>query len=209
MIRINLLPYKVSRKIENIRRQVTVFLIAFAIIMSGMFYYNMTLTKKIENLNAQVDQINKDIKRVQLAAKKVDKIRKELEKLNRKIDVIKDLETKRKGAVRLMDSMTKMVVEKTKASGADALEGEEEKLKRLWFTNFQANEDDIRIKGIALDNRTVADFMTRLETSNLFTNVNLLRLKKQKIKKLNLKSFEISCTKVSTEKDSEDQTAKK
>jgi type IV pilus assembly protein PilN len=160
-------------------------------------------------LNAQVDQINKDIKRVQLAAKKVDKIRKELEKLNRKIDVIKDLETKRKGAVRLMDSMTKMVVEKTKASGADALEGEEEKLKRLWFTNFQANEDDIRIKGIALDNRTVADFMTRLETSNLFTNVNLLRLKKQKIKKLNLKSFEISCTKVSTEKDSEDQTAKK
>jgi len=207
MIRINLLPYKVSRKIENIRRQVTVFLIAFVFIMGGMFYYdNMILKKEIEELNAKIDQINTDITRVQLAASKVDKIRNELKKLNQKIEVIKDLETKRKGAVRLLDTMTKMVGEETARSAADALKDDEEKpQKRLWFTSFKANENNILIRGIALDNKTVADFMTRLEVSKLFTNVNLLRLKKQKIKKLNLKSFEISCAKVSTKTEKKDK----
>ena len=86
--------------------------------------------------------------------------------------------------------MTKMVVEEPARSAEDALEGGGEKpVKRLWFTSFRANDNNIRIKGIALDNKTVADFMTRLEVSKLFTNVNLTRLRKEKLKKLNLKSL--------------------
>ncbi len=202
MIQVNLLPYRTKRTVENIRRQVTVFALFLTLTLVAMFYYNTTLKNKIKDLDAKIAQINTEIARVEKVAKKVAKIKNELKKLKQKITVIKDLETKRKGAVRLLDDMTQMVVYEAASSTSDDLEGKGDKpVKRLWFTSFQANENQISIKGIALDNKTIADFMTRLESSKRFANVNLQRSKKQKVKNLNLKSFEISCTKAEKKKD--------
>ena len=202
MIQVNLLPYRTKRKVENIRRQVTVFVLFLTLTLVAMFYYNTTLKNKIEELNAKTTQINTEITRVEKAAKEVDKIRAKLKKLKQKIAVIKNLETKRKEAVRLLDDMTQMVAYETESSTSDDLEGKGDKpAKRLWFTSFQATGDQVSIKGIALDNKTIADFMTSLESSKSFANVNLQRSKKQKVKKLNLKSFEISCTKETEKKD--------
>ncbi len=203
MIQINLLPYRTKRTVENIRRQVTVFALFLTMTLAAMFYYNTTLNNKIEELNTQISDINIEIARVEKTAKEVDRIRGELKKLKQKIAVIKDLETKREGAVRLLEDMTQMVVYETASSTSDDLEkGKENKpVKRLWFTSFQSKGNQVSIKGIALDNKTIADFMTRLESSKRFANVNLRRSKKQKVKKLNLKSFEISCAKAEKKKD--------
>ena len=206
MIKINLLPYRTKRKVENIRRQVTVFALFLTMVLVAMFYYNSTLKKKTEELNNKITQINTEIVRVEKAAKEVDRIRGKLKNLKQKIAVIKDLEAKRKGAVRLLDDMTQMVAYETASSTSDDLEGKVNKpVKRLWFTSFQAIGDQIGIKGIALDNKTIADFMTRLESSKRFTNVNLKQSRMQKVKALNLKSFEISCTKVAEKKDKKDK----
>lgn len=206
MIQVNLLPYRTKRKVENIRRQVTVFVLFLTMVLVAMFYYNTILNNKIEELDAKITQINTEIARVEKDAKEVDRINGELKKLKQKIAVIKDLESKRTEAVRLMDDMTQMVAHETASSTSDDLEGKEGRpVKRLWFTDFQATGDQISIKGIALDNKTIADFMTRLESSKRFTNVNLQRSKTQKVKNLNLKSFEISCTKAETKKDEKDK----
>ncbi|MEE8430285.1 MAG: PilN domain-containing protein [Candidatus Desulfatibia sp.] len=206
MIQINLLPYRTKRKVENIRRQVTVFVLFLTMVLVAMFYYNSTLKKKIEELDTKITQINTEIVRVEKDAKEVARINGELKKLKQKIAVIKDLETKRKGAVRLLDDMTQMVAHETASSTSDDLEGNDNKpAKRLWFTHFQSIGDQVSIKGIALDNKTIADFMTRLESSKSFTNVNLKRTQKQKVKKLNLKSFEISFAKAPKKKDKKDK----
>ena len=206
MIQVNLLPYRTKRKVENIRRQITVFVLFLTLTLVAMFYYNTILKNKIEELDAKIAKINTEIARVEKAAKEVDRINGELKKLKQKIAVIKDLESKRTEAVRLMDDMTQMVAHETASSTSDDLEGKEDRpVKRLWFTSFQATGDQISIKGIALDNKTIADFMTRLESSKRFANVNLQRSKKQKVKSLNLKSFEISCTKVAKKKDKKDK----
>jgi len=202
MIQVNLLPYRTKRKVENIRRQVTVFVLFLTMVLVAMFYYSTILNNKIEELDAKIAQISTEIARVEKDAKEVDRINGELKKLKQKIAVIKDLESKRTGAVRLMDDMTQMVAHETASSTSDDLEGKDNKpVKRLWFTSFQATGDQISIKGIALDNKTIADFMTRLESSKRFANVNLQRSKTQKVKNLNLKSFAISCTKAETKKD--------
>lgn len=206
MIQINLLPYRTKRKVENIRRQVTVFALFLTMVLVAMFYYNTTLKKKTEELDTKITQINTEIVRVEKDAKEVARIKGELKKLKQKIAVIKDLETKRKGAVRLLDDMTQMVAYETASSTSDDLEGKANKpVKRLWFTSFQSIGDQVGIKGIALDNKTIADFMTRLESSKRFTNVNLKRTQQQKVKKLNLKSFEISFTKAAEKKDKKDK----
>ena len=113
MIQVNLLPYRTKRTVENIRRQVTVFTLFLTMILTAMFYYNTTLNNQIEELDAKIAQINTEIARVEKDAKEVDRIKGELEKLKQKIAVIKDLETKRKGAVRLLDDMTQMVIYET------------------------------------------------------------------------------------------------
>ena len=201
MIRINLLPYRAARKKENIRRQISLFLLSCILVFAALFFYNMSLQKSIDALDTKIKNSKTILAKFEKQAREADRIKKKLNKLEKKIDVIKSLETGRKAAVLMLDNMTKMVAQKTSISESDLSSNKDGKpVKRLWFTSFQAKGDNIDIKGIALDNKTVADFMTRLEVSKLYKNVNLKTIKQKKINKLNLKSFEITCNRVSLEK---------
>jgi type IV pilus assembly protein PilN len=191
MIRINLIPYREIREKENIRKQMSIFFLSFLVVVVILVVYNMSLQKRIDRLNTKIANKKKMLAKIESQAKEVDRIKKELDNLKKKTKVIKNLEKKRNDAFFLLDNMTKMVAESTSNSGSDSLsENDNESGKRLWFT-------DIDIKGIAMDNKTVADFMTRLENSKLYKKVNLKRLEQKKIRKLNLKSFAITCSKIS------------
>ena len=179
MIRINLLPFRAARKKENIQRQITIFFLLLFLFTAALFYGNKFFTKKINGLNQEINNINRQLTMKMQAAKEVDQIKKDLDELEQKTKVIKDIEKNRKKPVQMLDAMTELVV-----------------AKRMWFTDFSDVSNTVVIKGIALDNKTVADFMTRLETSHLFSSVNLDSLKKQIFKEtLNLKNFAITCQK--------------
>jgi len=202
MIRINLLPYRAARKKENIRKQIGIFFLSLLVVVAIFLFYNMRLQKKIDELNEKIAENKTMLAKFENQAKEVDRIKNAFRKLENKTKVIKNLETKRNDAVWLLDNMTKLVAENTlNSSGSDSLPDKDNTpVKRLWFINFEAKGNNIDIKGIAMDNKTVADFMTRLESSKLYKNVNLKTLKQQKTAKLNLKRFEINCDKVSLNK---------
>lgn len=177
MIRINLLPFRVARKKENIRRQISIFLLSFLLVSLIMIYYNMRLNSNIQDLNTRTNKITKELAQYNKINNEIKSIKKKLELLTKKTEVIKNLELSREDAVRLLDAMTAITVE-----------------KRMWLNMLETKEKTVNIKGIALDNKTVADFMTRLEGSKLFNKVELKTSKQQKFKKsINLKSFEITC----------------
>ena len=184
MIRINLLPYRESRKKESILRQINIFLAVFFIVFVILVFYSIWLGNKIEDLNTKIQNTKRLLAQAETQAKKVDQIKNELEKLGHKIDVIKNIEMNRRAPVLLLENMTKMVAE------ADS---DNKPVKRLWFTDFEESGGKVNIKGIALDNKTIADFMSRLEDSKLYTNVNLKTITQQKVNKLNLKRFQIDC----------------
>ncbi|MBW2011967.1 MAG: PilN domain-containing protein, partial [Deltaproteobacteria bacterium] len=114
-------------------------------------YENIILNSKIERLDSRVKSTRKQVDIYKKQAREVDKIKKKLTVLTKKMDTIDTLEVNRKEPVRILDAMTKMVI-----------------AKRMWFTSFDSKKNVIDIKGVALDNKTVADFMTRLEGSPLF-----------------------------------------
>lgn len=184
MIRINLLPYRESRKKESILRQINIFLAVFFIVFVILVFYSIWLGNTIEDLNTKIKNTKRLLTQAETQAKKVDQIKNELEKLGHKIDVIKNIEMNRRAPVLLLENMTKMVAE------ADS---DNKPVKRLWFTDFEESGGKVNIKGIALDNKTIADFMSRLEDSKLYTNVNLKTITQQKVNKLNLKKFQIDC----------------
>jgi type IV pilus assembly protein PilN len=201
MIRINLLPYRESRKKESILRQINIFLVVFFVVFVILLYYSIWLGNKIDDLNTNIKNTKTMLTQAETKAKKVDQIKNELEKLGHKTDVIKSIEMNRRAPVLLLENMTKMVAENSSNSTSDESAGNDNKpVKRLWFTNFESSGEKINIKGIALDNKTIADFMSRLEESNLYKNVNLKTITQEKVDKLNLKNFEIGCEKFSLKK---------
>ena len=67
---------------------------------------------------------------------------------------------------------------------------------RMWLQYINSDGAGVRIKGIAFDNPTIADFMEKLEKSSLFSTVDLKTAKMKKFKNdLMLKSFELLCQK--------------
>lgn len=184
MIKINLLPFRLARKKENIRRQVSVFLLLLVFTSAVLYYGNSYWNAKIKDLNTKVSRLDSELKTAMKDAREVDRLKKELDDLAQKIRVIGNLKANTREPVQTLDTMTKMVIE-----------------KRMWFTDFSSVGKTIKIKGIALDNKTVADFMGRLERSELFSVVNLGNLKKQKVQgKFDLKQFEITCQKAAPKK---------
>jgi type IV pilus assembly protein PilN len=178
MIRINLLPFRAARKKENIRRQVSIFVLSLAFLLIILFYYNWSLGSKIDNLDAQIKQTESELTKYDKINKEIAQIKKKLSNLKQKMAVMKNLESHRFEPTRLMDTMTQVIVP-----------------KRMWFTRLDSKGQNVTINGIALDNKTVADFMVRLEKSEIFSDVDLKTLKQRRVEKSNLKSFQISCVK--------------
>ena len=181
MIRINLLPFRAARKKENIRRQVSIFLLSSAFALIILFYFNFSLSSKIGNLNTKIKETNAELEKYAKINKEIDQIKKKLDNLKKKMAVMDTLEANRFAPIKLMDTMTQVVVP-----------------KRMWFTSLRANGQKVNITGVALDNTTVADFMVRLENSGLFKEVDLKTLKRPSGKKGQasaFKTFSVVCVK--------------
>ncbi len=179
MIRINLLPFRTARKKENVRRQLTILLSSLFLAIISLFYINMELNSRVQEVDGKVKYVKSEITKYEKINKEIAEIKGKLEVLKTKLGVIKELETNRYEPVRLMDAMTNLVVP-----------------NRMWFVGFDTTGKTVNISGVAVDSQTIADFMTRLEGSKLFEAVNLKAIKKQMVKQANLKSFEISCNKI-------------
>jgi type IV pilus assembly protein PilN len=197
MIRINLLPFRAARKKENIRRQVSIFLLSLAFMLIILFYFNFSLSSKIGNLNTKIKETQTELDKYAKINKEIEEIKKKLDNLKKKMAVMDTLEANRFAPIRLMDTMTQVVVP-----------------KRMWFTNMQYKGEKFSINGVALDNTTVADFMIRLENSGLFNEVDLKTLKQPKGKKgesSRFKTFSVVCVKkplIEPEKDKKPAKAK-
>ncbi len=200
MIRINLLPYRAARKKENVRQQVVMYVVVVLITCAGLYGVYTYLTNQINDYEQKIKHTKAEIKKFEEIIADIERIKERLEILYKRLEVIAALDRDREKAFRLLDAMTTLVVE-----------------NRMWFESLGSREKTIRqksdrrskapppppetftevtINGIAMDNKTVADFMTRLEGSNLFDEVKLGPLRRKEFKgKGDLKSFEIICLK--------------
>ena len=175
MIRINLLPFRAARKKENIRRQVSIFFLSLVFVVIVAAWFNYVLSGKIESLNRQVAETKAQVEKYNKINQEIAEIKKKLAILNQKIEVIKSLDLTRKAPVELLTDMSKLVIE-----------------KRMWLTGLEEKTGNVKVVGIALDNPTIAEYMTRIEASLKYVNVKLLSINQDtSVKGLKLKNFEI------------------
>ena len=84
MIRINLLPFRAARKKENIRRQVSIFLLSLAFLLIILFYYNWNLGSKIDGLSGKIELTKTELN-------EYDKINKEIAGIKKKLSNLKKI----------------------------------------------------------------------------------------------------------------------
>jgi len=178
MIRINLLPYRAARSKENIRRQVSVFCLSIMLLLIVFWVFNGFLSKRVERFSNRLADIEKEVDQYEEKARQVEEIKKKLSALKKKIEIVNQLKMYRKTPPKLLAEMTKMVVP-----------------DRMQLTMLESSGDRISLQGLALDNETIAAFMTRLERSPLFGNVTLKSAKQVKRFNIDMKDFQIACSK--------------
>ena len=178
MIRINLLPYRAARSKENIRKQVSIGVLSFVLLLVILTVYNVHLKAKTNNLTVKLEGIKKEVTIYKAKADEVEKIKKKLQLLEKQIEIVNNLEAMREYPPKLLEKMTEMVVQ-----------------DRMQLNRFIADAKKISVNGIAMDNETIAEFMTRLERSSLFGSVSLKSSKKVSRFGLSMKLFDINCSK--------------
>ncbi len=179
MIRINLLPFRVARKKENIRKQISIFLLLIFLTIVALIWYTMLINNQILTVREKTRQVNHQILKYKKKADRVAKIKKNLKILKEKLEIVSSLKKQRGKQLILFDSMTDLIVP-----------------DRMWLESFKTNENNVTIKGIAFDNPTIAEFMEKLENSPIFDKVDLKTARIKMFKDgVVLKSFELLCTK--------------
>jgi len=94
--------------------------------------------------------------KLQYVTAKLEEQKKLKESLERKINLINDLRSQQDSAVRIMDQLSRSLPE------------------WVWLTEISYDNKALQIKGKALSNNLIADYMTSLENSPVFSNVSLI-----------------------------------
>lgn len=178
MIKINLLPFRAARKRENVRHQVSVYLLCMLFLFCLMGYLHMFLGSQLARLNATEESLQKELKTYETITREIAKLKKDTKDLNAKLGVIENLEKQRVGPVLLLAEIARAVP-----------------LDRLWLNSVLETGGRLTLQGTAMDNHTVALFMTQLEKASYIHSVDLDRttlkfFQKQKRKASN---FVLTC----------------
>ena len=190
MIRINLLPFRLARKKENIRRQISIFFLLLLFSLVLMFWYAQTMDKEILSVKQKTEQVNQQILKYKEKADRVAQIKKDLKALEDKLDIVSALKKQKDEQFILFDQMTDLIIP-----------------GRMWLESFKIDGANVTVKGIAFDNPTIAEFMEKLEKSPLFSKVDLKTAKMKKFKDdVMLKSFELLCMKEKSDEEKKEDS---
>ncbi len=170
MIRINLIPKKVSKKKMGLMQHIAFAGMAFLLVAGGIGYSWMSLNTKLSNVNRQVAEAKAEKEKLKNVNQERKKYEKSIKRLKSQLDIIKQIKTGRFLPIRLFDELTKVLDAKTP----------------IWLTKYTYSEGKgkkgtvIKMDGYSLSNPDLAAFVTKLEATPFFRDLNLLVSQKDK-----------------------------
>jgi len=130
--------------------------LVFLLLVIGLGALYFLQQKAFDRENALLDQARQEKSQLQYVEAKLEEQRLARESLDKKITLIETLNAQRDLAPRLMDEMSRRLPE------------------WVWLTEVVYDAKGLQIKGRALSNNLVADYISSLESSPQVMNVNLV-----------------------------------
>ena len=153
MIRINLIRGK-RKKRKEFNVDALYFLLPLIVIV-GVLLFHRSVAGKIEDLNTGIRKANVEVARLQKQIGEVESFKARKAELQQKVDVISNLQKGRNAPVKIFEALSASVPEK------------------CWIDRLAIKGDRVELTGIAINNYTIANFMTALGQSGRFRDVVL------------------------------------
>ncbi len=139
-----------------------VYIILIAIIaIGGMFYFQ---NRAINHEKKLLERAREEKRKLAHIVKDLEELQKKKLLVERRIELINNLRAKQEAPVIMMDELSKNLPD------------------WVWLTSLKFKSNRIEIKGRALSNNLIADYITNLNRSPYFTNVNLIDSTQKRIK---------------------------
>ncbi len=180
MIKINLLPKEIEKKVTLREKKFLVVGIVILVVV-GFFGLYFLKVAQYAHLKRQLRKVEKELALLETVVKQVDEMEKSKEALSKKLDVIRSLTTNRLIYARLLEDLARIVP------------------SRVWLTSLiTKSESDfltITIEASAIDNYAIADFITKLGEGDNFSKVELTRITSKKSKEGEeiIRNFGVTC----------------
>jgi type IV pilus assembly protein PilN len=176
MIKVNLFPFREAIIKENIRQQVTIYILSVIFLLLASIYFYLDLNNKVKTLKEKRVAKQEELASFKDTNAKIVALKKTLAEVEVKLKTIKILEKGKTGPVKLLDDIASSVPK-----------------NKLWLNTLKEQKGILILNGTAMDNETVADFMDRLEDTKSVHSVELVRTRQKKMPEfdLSLKDFSL------------------
>jgi type IV pilus assembly protein PilN len=155
MVRINLLPVRVSKKKEAGKQQLVIFAAVLLVGLAGNFFWASSRAGDLKAREAKLARTRDDIAQLERIIGEVKNIKDAQQELQKKLDVLDKLKQGRSGPVRMLDELASVTP------------------RQLWLTKMDEKNGAMVFGGAALSIDDVSEFMTKLKQSKYFTKVEL------------------------------------
>lgn len=177
MLRINLLPIRQLKKRAAARNQVVSFITLLTFLLVGLGAVGFLQAAKLKSIESETARLKKETEKYAPILAEMKQLEKTKQGLENKIKIIKKLKRDSSTTVHILDEV---------ASKVDS--------RRMWLKSLKQQGSSLSLSGVALDNRTIAQFMDNLKGSPYINDTSLSSATLTKVSGRDLKSFSLSCS---------------
>jgi len=155
MVRINLLPVRVSKKKEAGKQQLVIFAVLLLAGLAGNYLWQASRAGDLKARQAKLARTKDDIAQLERIIGEVRNIKAQQQALQQKLDVLERLKAGRSGPVRVLDEVATITP------------------RQLWLSKMSEKGGAVTFTGTAVSIDDVSTFMTALKGSKYFSKVEL------------------------------------
>jgi len=156
-------------------KEIVVLILSVFLFLVLLVIVQWRIDKEKESTIAQISNTKKEITYYKSLIAEVDKAKVLQKTLQDKLNVINSLKKQKSSPSRVLDELSI------------------DKPEKIQLESLKKEGGKLGIEGIALDDETVANFMTNLRKSKVFKNVDLIVSEQIEQSKIKLKKFILSC----------------
>ncbi len=175
MIKINLLQRKKEGKAAKGRQEMMITVAAIGLLVVLLAFFQWRTMSQKEDMARKIASTEQEIASYKSKIEKANKAKEEQKILKDKLEIINSLKKQKSSSAKVLDEVS---VQKPEKIHLEVLKKEGAR---------------VGIEGIALDDETVANFMTNLRKTKLFKSVDLIVSEQIEQSKIKLKKFTLSC----------------
>lgn len=174
MIRINLLPVRISKKKEAGKNQLVFFALAIVFALICNFWWSRSRGEDMASREDKVKRTRAEIAQLEKIIGEVTNIKAQQQAVKDKLAVLEKLKAGRQGPVRMLDELAGLIP------------------KRLWLKKLDEKAGAITFEGAAATIDDVSAFMAALKKSPFFSAVELKKTTAKRDGKFKLVDFTIN-----------------